>query len=147
MALSEIRSMEMCARKCGCGCVCGHCACVEECVYLQCYYSFLTEFTLSSKSAGGCNKGVYLSVWRGGRKTLCSLYYADSVCIILLLCVRMSVCPCVFYCGLLDLLSTSLLVLLLSLPSACFTLLLSAHTHAHKVHKSHTTTQKDSVSP
>lgn len=62
VALSEIRR-EMCARKCGCVCVPIHtCACVGRCVYMQSYYSYLTECTLSSKSAGRCNKGVYLSL-------------------------------------------------------------------------------------
>lgn len=53
--------------------------CVGECVYLQCYYSSLTVFALSSKSAGWCNKGVYLCagcVCVYVRETLCSLYYA-----------------------------------------------------------------------
>lgn len=56
VALSEIRSR---VQENVLVCVPMHtCACVAECVYLQCYYSSLTEFTLSSKSAGWCNKGV-----------------------------------------------------------------------------------------
>lgn len=98
-------------------------ACVWVCVYLQCYYSSLTGFTLSSKSAGWCNKGVYLRVcwWVGA----CEKYTGFAVlCRLLCACERV----CVLHCGLLDLLSTSSLVLPPSLPSACFTLLLSAHT-------------------
>lgn len=82
VALSEIRGREMSARRCGGVCVPIHTwACVGNCVYLQCYYSSLTEFTLSSKSAGWCNKSVYMCV--GGcvyvKKTLClhMLCYAD----------------------------------------------------------------------
>lgn len=94
------------------------CVCVGKAVCVQCYYSYLTKFTLSSKSAGWHNICIYICV---------------CLCVCVHLCALVCVCTlaCVFHCGLLDLLSTSSLVLLPSLPSAYFTLLLSAHTLRH----------------
>lgn len=59
------------------------------------------------------------------------VYISMSVCVHLCALVCVCTLACVFHCGLLDLLSTSSLVLLPSLPSAYFTLLLSAHTLRH----------------
>lgn len=69
-----------------------------------------------------------------GGGVLCSLFYADSTCI----------SCCVFHHGLLDLFSTSSLVVPPSLPSACFTLMLSAHTLMH-IQLTHTHTPTASL--
>lgn len=113
----------------------------EKCVRLQCYYSSLTGFTLSSKSAGWLSIGVYgMCVW-ASVSAACTHAVRGRLTMPLLLGVHVFVR--VFRCGLLDLLSTSSLVLPPSLPSAYFTLLPPAHTLMPICrHKTHTQQQR-----
>lgn len=73
IALSEIRSWKMCARKCGCVCAHTH-MCMRRRMCVSAVLLLIPDWIyMVPKSAGWCNKGVYLCVcvWRRGWMGVC----------------------------------------------------------------------------